>query len=309
MRPADSPLMEPDRLDVAVTGASGMIGTALVAELEGRGHRVRRLVRRAPRAGEVRWDPSAGTIDVAGLAGIDAAVHLAGESIAAGRWTPEQKRRILESRTDGTRVLATALAALDPLPAAFLSGSGIDYYGDAGDTVLTETSPKGQGFLSDVVEAWEDAAAPAADAGIRTVLLRTSMVLSASEGAMARMLPIFRLGLGGRMGNGRQWWPWITLDDEVGAIVHLLTADVEGPVNLVAPGVVTNAEFTRALGRVLRRPTLVPVPIAGPALLFGHELARTLLADSKRANPAKLVASGYEFHHPTVDQALNAVLG
>lgn len=295
-------------MDVVVTGSSGMIGRALVPTLEAAGHRVRRLVRREPASpDEVRWDPATGTIDAAGLAGVDGAVHLAGEGIAEHRWTEAQKRRIRESRTAGTRLLAETLATLEPRPAVLLSGSAVGYYGDGGEAVLTEASPHGTGFLSDVVMAWEEAARPATDAGIRTVLLRTGLVLSPTGGVMAKTLPLFKLGVGGPIGRGTEWWPWIALDDEVGAIVHLLTADVAGPVNLTAPVPVRNRDYTKALGRALHRPTLVPVPRFAPALLLGRELARALLGDSQRIEPQRLLASGYSFRHPELDGALRAM--
>ncbi|MGD9797089.1 MAG: TIGR01777 family oxidoreductase [Acidimicrobiia bacterium] len=297
-------------MDVAVTGSSGMIGTALVAELRAAGHRVRPLVRREPVGpDELRWDPAAGTIDAAGLAGIDAAVHLAGEGIGDRRWTAAQKRRIMESRTRGTAVLTEALADLDPKPAVLLSGSAIGIYGDGGDEVLTEDSPsRGEGFDAQVARAWEAAARPAVDAGIRTAFLRTGIVQSPTGGALARMLPLFRLGLGGPIGGGHQWWPWISIDDEVGAIRHLLTADVHGPVNLVSPNPVTNAEFTKTLARVLHRPAVLPIPLLGPAVLLGRELATSLLGDSARLQPARLLASGYEFRHPELEGALRHLL-
>jgi uncharacterized protein (TIGR01777 family) len=292
-------------VDVAVTGSSGLIGTALVRELQGAGHRVRRLVRRPPAAAdEVRWDPAAGEIDAAGLAGIDAAINLAGEGIAEHRWTPEQKARIRDSRVNGTTLLATTMAALEPQPSVLLSGSAVGYYGDGGDTVLTESSPRGDGFLADVVAAWESATISAATIGIRTVLMRTGIVLSPDGGAMKRTLPLFKLGLGGRIGTGRQWWPWISIDDEVGAMLHLLTADSAGAVNLSAPNPVTNRDYTQALGRALHRPAVVPVPLLGPKLLLGSELAESLLGNSQRMVPERLVASGYQFRHPTIDTAL-----
>jgi uncharacterized protein (TIGR01777 family) len=235
-------------------------------------------------------------------------VHLAGEGIAERRWTEAQKRRIVESRTSSTRLLAETMAALDPMPSVLLSGSAVGFYGDGGEAVLTEASPRGAGFLSDVVVAWEEAARPAADAGIRTVLLRTGVVLSPAGGAMAKTLPLFKLGLGGPIGRGKEWWPWIALDDEVGAIVHLLTADVRGPVNLTAPAAVRNRDYTKALGRALHRPTVLPVPKFAPALLLGRELARSLLGDSQRVAPERLLASGYTFRHDSIDDALQAML-
>ena len=294
---------------VAVTGSSGLIGRALVPALEDHGHEVRRLVRRAPSGrGEVRWDPAAGTIDEAGLAGVDAAVHLAGEGIAEKRWSEEQKRRILDSRVQGTTLLATTLAGLDPRPAVLVSASGIDYYGDGGEAELTESSPKGTGFLPDVVAAWEAAAQPAIDAGIRTAFLRSGVVLSPDGGALAKQLPLFKLGVGGPIGDGKPWWPWIAIDDEIGAIVHLLTADVAGPVNLVAPVPARGKEVATAIGTALHRPSFLPVPKLGPRLLLGRELADTLLVQSKKAVPERLLASGYEFRHPDVEGALRSML-
>lgn len=296
-------------MDVAVTGSSGFIGTALVPALTDAGHRVRRVVRRAPSApNEVRWDPSSGTIDTDALAGIDAVVHLAGEGIASRRWSDEQKARILDSRRQGTQLIAEAAAGLDPRPSVFISGSGIDYYGDRGDDELTEDSSPGTGFLSKVCLAWEGATAPAAEAGIRTVMVRTGVVLDPDGGALPRMLPLFKFGLGGPFGNGRQWWSWISLADEVGAIIHLLGADVSGPVNAVAPQSVTNAQFARALGRVLQRPAKIPVPKFGPSLLLGPELVQALLFDSNRVLPTRLLDSGYHFAHPDLEGALRAVL-
>jgi uncharacterized protein (TIGR01777 family) len=297
-------------MDVVVTGSSGLVGSALVPALWEAGHTVRRLVRRAP-AGpdEVRWDPEAGTIDAEGLAGIDAAVHLAGEGIAEKRWTPEQKRRLVESRTKGTRLLAETIAALDPRPTVLLSGSAVGFYGDGGEAELTEASPAGSGFLPDLVQQWEAAAQPAVDAGIRTAFLRSGVVLSAKGGAMAKTLPLFKLGLGGPIGDGKQWWPWISIDDEVGAIVHLLTADVSGPVNLTAPYPARFKEYAKAQGRALHRPAFLPVPKLGPKLLLGSELAAALLGDSQRILPTVLQTSGYEFRHPEIGEAIEVLLG
>jgi hypothetical protein len=296
-------------MDVAVTGTSGMIGTALVAELRADGHRVRRLVRREPTAAdEVEWDPAAGTIDRDGLAGIDAAVHLAGEGIGEKRWTPEQKRRILESRTTGTTLLAATMAGLDPNPSVLLSGSAIGVYADGGDAQLDEESPLGHDFAAEVVRAWEGATREAVDAGIRTTYLRTGIVQSPTGGALRKVLPLFKLGLGGRIGTGRQWWPWVSIDDEVGAIVHLLTAEVAGPVNLVSPNPVTNAAYTKTLAHVLHRPAVIPVPMLGPSLLLGRELAESLLGTSLRLHPTRLLASGYAFRRPDLEDALGALL-
>jgi uncharacterized protein (TIGR01777 family) len=297
-------------MDVVVTGSSGLIGSALVPALWEAGHTVRRLVRRSPSApDEVRWDPGAGTIDAEGLAGVDAAVHLAGEGIAEKRWTPEQKRRLVESRTSGTRLLAETLAALDPKPSVLLSGSAMGFYGNGGDTILTEESPRGTGFLPDLVEAWEAAAQAAVDAGIRTAYLRTGIVLSPDGGAMGKTLLLFKLGLGGPVGDGEPWWSWITLEDEVQAIIHLLTADVAGPVNLTAPNPVRNRDYARAQGKALHRPAFLPTPRFAPRLVLGSELAASLLGDSLRILPTRLLASGYEFRHPEIGEAMEAMLG
>lgn len=297
-------------MKILVTGSSGLIGSALVAELGRRGHEVLAAVRREPRsASEVRWDPVAGTIDAAALAGIDAVVHLAGAGIGDRRWTEAYKREILESRTKGTRTIAAAIAAMPVKPRVFLSGSAIGFYGDRGNETVDETSAPGDGFLADVVREWEAAAAPAVDAGIRTVFLRTGIVLTPRGGALKKQLPLFRLGLGGRFGNGRQWQSWISLDDEIAAIVHLLDSSLSGPVNLVAPNPVTNAGFTSTLAKVLRRPALLPIPAFGPSLLLGGELADALLYTGQRVEPAALERDGFRFSHPELDGALRAMLG
>jgi uncharacterized protein len=294
---------------VAITGSSGLIGTALRRALEGAGHSSVPVVRSAPSPGEIGWDPAAGTIDAAGFEGVDAVVHLAGAGIGDRRWTAERKRVILESRTQGTSLLAGTLAGLDSGPSVLLSASGIDYYGDRGDDVLTETSPPGSGFMSEVCSAWESAAHDAVDAGIRTVFLRTSPVQTPEGGSLQRMLLPFKLGLGGRIGSGRQWWSWISVDDHVRAVLHLLHHDVSGPVNVTAPEPVRNAHFTKALGRQLRRPTVIPTPAFAPKLLFGRELVETLLYESKRAVPAVLRSAGFEFRHPTIEDCFAALLG
>ena len=296
-------------MDVAVTGSGGLIGRALVRRLQEGGHRVRRVVRSGGEGPDaVRWDPMVGTIDASALAGVDAVVNLGGEGIGDHRWTEAQKRRIRDSRVTGTTVLAEAMAALEPRPSVLLNASAVGYYGDRGDEVLTEASGPGTGFLSEVVQAWEGATRPAAAAGIRTACFRTGIVLAADGGALAKQLPLFRFGLGGRLGSGTQWLPWIALEDEVGAIVHLLTADVEGPVNLAAPDPVTNATFTEVLGRVLGRPSFLAVPAFGPRLLLGRELADELLFSSARMVPEKLRASGYQFALPELEGALRSVL-
>jgi uncharacterized protein (TIGR01777 family) len=297
-------------MDVAVTGASGLIGTALTRSLEADGHRVVRIVRSTPtRDDDIRWSPDAQTIDAARLEGLDAVVHLAGEGIAERRWDDAQKERILSSRTNGTALLASTLATLQRPPRVLLSASAIGYYGERGADVLTESAAPGEGFLSDVCVAWEGATAPAAAAGIRVATLRTGIVLSRDGGALQKMLPLFRFGLGGRFGNGRQIWSWISLADHVAAVRFLLDHDVRGPVNLTAPQPVTNAEFTRALGRAVHRPALLPVPKIGPSLLLGGELAQNLLYTSADVRPAALEAAGFVFDHPELDGALASVLG
>jgi uncharacterized protein (TIGR01777 family) len=296
-------------MKIAVTGSHGMIGSALVDRLHRDGHDVVRLVRRAATApDEVAWDPEAGTIDGPALEGIDAAVNLAGEGIASKRWSATQKARILESRQRGTDTLAVALADLADKPAVLVSGSAIGFYGTRGDETLTEESTGGDGFLADVVRAWEAATEPAAAAGIRVVHIRSGIVLSKKGGALQRQLPLFKLGVGGRLASGRQWTSWITLTDEIGAILHAIaTPALSGAVNLTAPTPVTNAEFTKALGRAVHRPTLLPVPKFGLDIVLGRELADDLLG-SQRVLPTKLTGSGYAFAHPTIDEALRAVV-
>lgn len=298
-------------MDVVITGSSGLIGTALRAALEDAGHRPIALVRRAPTPGadEIQWDVEAGTIDASSLEGIDAVVHLAGAGIGDKRWNAAYKRLVLESRTKGTALLAETLAGLDDKPSVFLSGSAIGYYGPRGEEIITEATPAGDTFLADVCVQWEAAAQPAVDAGIPTAFLRTGIVQTAEGGALQKQLPLFKLGVGGRFGSGRQYQSWITLDDEVGAIVHLLTAGVTGPVNLTAPEPVTNAEFAKTLGKVLKRPAVFPVPAFGPRLLLGREMADALLFESQRILPEVLEASGYTFQHPTLETGLRAVLG
>jgi uncharacterized protein (TIGR01777 family) len=295
-------------MHVAITGATGLIGTALAARLRAGGHRVVRLVRHDPAPDDIEWDPSSGHLDAARLAGIDAVVNLTGAGIGDKRWTDGYRRTIRDSRVASTDLLSRTLAVLDPLPKVLLSGSAIGYYGDRGDELLDERSPAGSGFLPDVCRAWEGATSPAAEAGVRVAHLRTGIVLAGHGGALRKQLPLFKLGLGGRFGSGRQWQSWIHLDDEVGAIEHLLTADVEGPVNLTSPNPVTNAAFGSTLGRVLHRPAFVPVPKFGPRLLLGSELADSLLFEGQRVVPAILQASGYEFRYPELEGALRAAL-
>lgn len=257
-------------------------------------------------AGDLRWDPSAGTID--DLSGIDAIVHLAGVGIGEKRWTDAQKRAILESRTVGTRLIAEAAAAASRRPAALVSSSAIGIYGNAGDEKLTEESTPADDFLADVCVQWEAAADPAAAAGIRVVHARTGIVLSSQGGALARMLLPFKLGLGGRVGSGKQWMSWISMADEIAALVHLVEGDLSGPVNLTAPNPATNEDFVKALGSVLNRPTLLPTPLAPVKARFGTELVESLLLYSQRVVGVRLLESGFEFRHPLLRSALEAAV-
>ena len=291
-------------MKVAVTGASGLIGSALVPALRARGHEVVRLVRRAPSApDEVRWDPAAGTVDLAGLQGIDAVVHLAGAGVGDKRWTEAYKKEIRDSRVQGTTTIAQAMASLDPRPKVLVCGSAIGYYGDTGDRAVTEESPQGAGFLADVVADWEASAKPAIDAGIRVPFARTGLVVSSKGGAWKRLLPIFRLGVGGKVGSGKQYWSFISLRDEVAALIALLEDErYRGPVNLTAPNPVTNAEVTAAMGRVLGRPTALPVPAFAIKAALG-EFSQDVLG-SQRVLPQVLEGDGFNWSDPTIDQAI-----
>lgn len=296
-------------MNVLVSGATGLIGSALTPELEAAGHRVTRLTRSPKSEADVRWDPEAGTIDAARLEGVDAVVHLAGESIAEGRWTPEKKQRILESRRRGTRLLAETIAALHAPPKVLVSASAVGYYGDRGNELLREESAPGSDFLAEVCKAWEAAADPAREAGIRVVHPRLGIVLSPKGGALGTTLPIFKIGLGGKIGSGRQYWSWVALDDVVGSILHSLTNEnVEGPVNVGAPDPPTNAEYTKVLGRVLNRPTLFPLPAPAARIMLG-EVADALLLASQRMEPARLKETGYTFRYPRLEGALRHLLG
>jgi uncharacterized protein (TIGR01777 family) len=297
-------------VDVLITGAHGLIGTALIPRLRADGHRVVRLVRGEPEGSDdVRWDPAAGTIDAAGLEGIDAVVHLAGAGIGDKKWTPARKQLILDSRTQGTDLLARTLAGLTRPPQVLLSGSAVGYYGNRGAEELTEASAPGDDFPARVCVAWEAATAPAEEAGIRVVHLRTGIVLAAHGGALGRMLMPFKLGLGGRIASGEQYMSWIALDDHVGATRHLLTDEsVRGAANLSAPNPATNAEFTHALGDALHRPTVLPTPLLPLKAVYGGELVEHLLVNGQRVLPRVLQQSGYEFAHAQLDDALRAVL-
>ncbi|MFQ5878160.1 MAG: TIGR01777 family oxidoreductase [Acidobacteriota bacterium] len=298
-------------MHVFVSGSSGFVGSALVPSLAEAGYQVGKMVRPGGVAGplDLFWDPITGRIDAGRLEGADAVVHLAGENIASGRWTAARKERIRKSRIDGTLTLSRALAKAQRPPRVLLSASAIGFYGDRGDEILDESSQRGSGFLPAVCVGWESATEPAEQRGIRTVNLRFGAILSPRGGALKRMLPPFRLGLGGRLGSGRQYMSWVSLDDTVGAIRHALTAEtLRGPVNVVSPGPVTNLEFTRALGRVLGRPTLFPMPAAAARLAFG-ELADAVLLASARVLPRALRSSGYRFAHAELEPALRDLLG
>ena len=296
-------------MKILVTGASGLVGRALVPLLTAEGHEAARLVRSAPGAGDVPWDPDAGTLGAEALEGFDGVVHLAGENIASGRWNTEKKRRIRESRVRGTRLLSETLAALERPPRVLVSASAVGFYGDRGEEELTEASPAGTGFLSEVCREWEAATEAAEGKGVRVVHARLGIVLSRRGGALAKMLTPFRLGVGGVIGNGRQYMSWVTLDDAAAALGHLLAADtVMGPVNVVAPAPVTNREFTATLGRVLRRPVVFPVPGFMARLAFG-EMVEALLLASARVKPEKLLDSGYAFRHGSLTEGLRHVLG
>lgn len=299
-------------MNILVSGSTGLIGSALVPFLIRQGHRVTRLVRTSPPPGErsVRWDPESGTIDLAGLESVEAVVHLAGDPIAKGRWTPEKKVRIRNSRVQGTRLVAQTIARfpISNRPKALLCASAIGYYGDRGNELLPEESPSGRGFLAATCQEWEASAEPAVEGGIRVVHLRFGIVMSPKGGALAMMLPPFRMGLGGKLGSGKQFMSWISIDDVVEAIHHTLaTPTLRGAVNVVAPNPVTNLEFTKMLGRVLRRPTIFPVPAFAARLAFG-ELADEALLASARVEPARLKASGYRFRHPDLEGALRDLL-
>ena len=295
-------------MKIVISGASGLIGTQLVATLKSSGHEVVQLVRRSATAGQIMWDPKSGKLDPVSLEGCDAVIHLSGAGIGDKRWSDAYRKEILDSRTATTLLLANTIASLQRKPSVFLSGSAIGIYGARGDEQLTETSAHGTGFLADVCKQWEAAAKPAIDAGVRTVFLRTGIVLSPKGGALKKLLPLFRLGVGGKFGNGKQWQSWISMDDEVASIIHLLTANVSGAVNLTAPQPVTNAEFTKVLARVVKRPAIVPVPTFAPKILLGGELADALLFTGQRVMPQALTASGYVFKHSTLESALRSLL-
>ena len=294
-------------MKIAVTGASGLIGSALVPALEVAGHEVVRLVRRAAEGpGELAWDSAAGTLDAAGLVGVDGVVNLSGETIGR-RWTAARRRDILASRVDSTTFLAETLTALEPPPKVLVCAGGVGIYGDRRDEILTEESGLGTGFLAEVGIAWESAAEPARAAGIRVVNFRQGLVLSRQGGALARLLTPFKLGVGGRVGSGRQWWSWVAIDDLVGAYRFALEGVLEGPVNLVSPSPATNAQFVKALGRALGRPTVFPLPAVAVKTLFG-EMGDAALLQGQRALPARLLEAGFTFTYPELDAAFERAL-
>jgi uncharacterized protein len=297
-------------VDVLITGSGGLIGTALITALETAGHRVVRLQRGGGAVGSRSWDPEGGAIDTTAFDGVSGVVHLAGEGIAEKRWTPEQKRRILESRTHGTDLLVRTLAARDARPAVLVSASAIGYYGNRGDEELTEASSPGDDFLAGVCQRWEGATAPAAEAGIRVVTIRTGIVLSPKGGVLKQLLLPFKLGVGGRTGSGRQYMSWITLVDEIRAIRFALDHDhLRGPLNLTAPHPASNREFTGTLARVLHRPALLPTPLLPLKVRYGAELVEDLLVNGQRVVPAALSAAGFEFVHPELEVGLRSILG
>ncbi|MFF2331359.1 MULTISPECIES: TIGR01777 family oxidoreductase [unclassified Streptomyces] len=293
---------------IAVTGASGLIGAALVRSLRADGHEVVRLVRHPARAGdEVEWDPRRQYVDVSGLVGCDAVVHLAGAGVGDHRWTPAYKKEIRDSRVLGTRAVAEAVASLDTPPKVLLSGSAIGYYGDTGDRAVDESAPAGEGFLPSVCVEWEAATAAAEEAGVRTAHARTGLVVGREGGAWGRLFPLFRAGLGGRLGSGRQYWSFIALHDEVAALRHILdTESLSGPVNLTGPDPVTNGEVTAAMGRVLHRPTLLTAPAPALRIALG-DFAEDVLG-SQRVLPGRLLDSGFAFAFPGIDGAIRAAL-
>ena len=295
---------------VAVAGSSGLIGSALCSRLEAGGHHVTRVLRRAVAPGEhaLAWDPNAGKIERDKLDGLDAIVNLAGAGIGDRRWSLARKQLVMDSRTQSTALIAGAIAALDNPPRVLVNASAIGFYGDRGDETITEQTGPGSDFLAVVCQLWEAATAPASEAGARVTLARSGLVLTPTGGALAKLLPLFRLGLGGHLGSGAQWWSWISLDDEVGALVWLLENEVAGPVNLTAPGPVTNRDFTATLARVLSRPAAVPVPRFGPRVLLGRQLADSLLFTSARTSPTVLEAGGYPFMDVRLEECLRRIL-
>lgn len=298
-------------MNVLITGSSGLIGLALISALKAKGHSVVRLVRRAVNGDEglAGWDPETGKLDPGVFEGVDAVVNLAGENIGAARWTPERKKRMRESRVRGTRLLSETLLHLDHPPEVLVSASAVGYYGSRGAEVIFEEAAPGSGFLPEVCTAWEAATEPARQHGIRVVNLRIGMVLSGKGGALQPMVSVFKMGGGGKLGDGRQFMSWIAIDDLTGAILYVMgNKSLRGPVNAVAPNPVSNTEFTKTLGRVLGRPTIFSMPAFAVRLMFG-EMADALLLASARVEPDRLLASGFRFQHPELEGALRRVLG
>lgn len=295
-------------MKILVSGSRGLVGSSLVPSLIEDGHEVVRLVRSYPQSGDIMWNPERGEITASDLEGFDAVVHLAGDNIASGRWTAQKKNAIRSSRIDGTKLLCSTLATLKNKPEVVVSASAIGYYGNRSDEILTESSKPGDGFLAQVCREWEAATMPAQSAGIRVALMRIGVVLSRDGGALTKMLPPFRAGVGGKLGTGKQYLSWISIDDLCSIILYTIkTRKLQGPVNAVSPHPVTNEEFTAALGETLRRPTIFPVPQFAAQLLLG-EMADELLLSSTLVKPEKLVSSGYEFSNPQIQQALKCIL-
>jgi uncharacterized protein (TIGR01777 family) len=297
-------------MKILITGSTGLVGSRLARSLKSKGHEIVRLVRSTPNdlVTEVYWNPEQGTLNATELEGLDAVVHLAGESIAEGRWTDEKKKRIRESRVKGTTLLSETLAKLKQKPEVLVSASAVGFYGSRGDETLDEQSASGSDFLAEVCREWELATQPAAQAGVRVVNLRFGVILSQDGGALPKMLFPFRMGVGGKLGSGQQYMSWIAIDDAVGAIEHALTNNtLRGPVNVVAPNSVTNHDFTKTLGHILSRPTIFPVPAFAARLAFG-EMADATLLSSQRVEPARLKESGYTFEYPELEGALRHVL-
>ena len=295
-------------MKIAVTGASGLIGKPLVIHLRDQGHDVYRMVRRATSSpDEITWNPESGFVDLDKLAGTEAVIHLAGAGVGDHRWTDAYKKEILDSRVKGTDTIARAMAALDPKPRVLVSASAIGFYGDTGDRVVTETDPAGHGFLADVVVAWEAAAHPASDAGIRVVHPRTGLVVAGDGGAWGRMFPLFKAGVGGKLGSGKQYWSWISLRDEISALTYLLENEsLNGPVNLTAPTPQTNAEITKVMGSVLGRPTLLAVPSIALKTVLGEFSSEVL--GSARVLPAVLEQKGFHFQDTMIESAIRQAL-
>lgn len=296
-------------MDVAVTGASGLIGSALVDRLRAGGHRVRRLVRPGPDLGpgDVRWDPTTGDVDLAGLAGVTGVVHLAGAGVGDHRWTRSYQHQIRQSRVDGTRTIVAAMRRLDPQPAALVSASAVGWYGDRGDELLTEGSTPGTGFLSEVAQVWEEEAGQLAESGIRVATTRSGIVLARNGGALGPLLTVIKLGLGGPLGSGRQWWSWISLEDEVRAIEFVLAGDLSGPVNLTAPDAQRQVDLVRVLARAARRPSVVPAPAFAIRAVLGP-MADDMVLGGQRVLPSKLDQAGFEFVHDDIHAAAAWVL-